>query len=68
MDAKVDGVVITPRHGKPVEIQALWIESLRLAARWASADGDEASAARHTADAARATTSFRDRFSRPRRR
>jgi len=29
MDARRDGVVITPRHGKPVEINALWCSSLR---------------------------------------
>lgn len=29
MDAKRDGFVFTPRHGKPVEIQALWQSSLR---------------------------------------
>lgn len=31
MDAKVDGEVITPRMGKPVEIQALWINALEIA-------------------------------------
>ena len=30
MDAKVGGYVVTPRHGKPVEIQALWYNALRL--------------------------------------
>ncbi|MEO8191690.1 MAG: amylo-alpha-1,6-glucosidase [Acidobacteriota bacterium] len=38
MDAKVDGRVITPRSGKPVEVQALWINALTLAgnssSRW----------------------------------
>ncbi|MBI4872328.1 MAG: glycogen debranching enzyme family protein [Candidatus Riflebacteria bacterium] len=29
MDAKVGGRVITPRRGKPVEIQALWYNALR---------------------------------------
>lgn len=33
MDARVDGREITPRIGKPVEIQALWINALRLGAR-----------------------------------
>ena len=33
MDARVDGRVITPRIGKPVEVQALWINALRLAGR-----------------------------------
>jgi glycogen debranching enzyme len=32
MDARRDGVVFTPRDGKPVEIQALWIQSLRSVA------------------------------------
>jgi predicted glycogen debranching enzyme len=40
MDARVDGREVTPRIGKPVEIQALWINALeygsRLDARWAS--------------------------------
>ena len=31
MDAKFDGVAVTPRVGKPVEIQALWINSLYAA-------------------------------------
>jgi predicted glycogen debranching enzyme len=40
MDAKVGDWVVTPRIGKPVEVQALWINALRIAghrsARWAS--------------------------------
>jgi len=39
MDAKVGDTVITPRIGKPVEIQALWINALHVgglcSARWA---------------------------------
>jgi len=30
MDAKVGERVVTPRHGKPVEIQALWYNALRV--------------------------------------
>jgi predicted glycogen debranching enzyme len=30
MDARVDGVPVTPRAGKPVEIQALWYNALRI--------------------------------------
>lgn len=37
MDAKVDGRVITPRRGKPVEIQALWIHALAVAERFTRA-------------------------------
>ena len=33
MDAKVGDWVVTPRIGKPVEIQALWINALRIAER-----------------------------------
>jgi predicted glycogen debranching enzyme len=33
MDALVDGWVVTPRIGKPVEVQALWLNALALAAR-----------------------------------
>jgi predicted glycogen debranching enzyme len=34
MDAKVGDWVVTPRIGKPVEIQALWLNALRIAADW----------------------------------
>ena len=36
MDAKVGDWVVTPRIGKPVEVQALWINALRIAADWNS--------------------------------
>lgn len=29
MDAARDGVIFTPRHGKPVEVNALWVSGLR---------------------------------------
>jgi predicted glycogen debranching enzyme len=65
MDAKVDGVPITPRHGKAVEIQALWVNALRRAAHWADLAGDTERGARHTAAATLAEASFRRRFWRP---
>jgi predicted glycogen debranching enzyme len=34
MDAKVGDWVVTPRIGKPVEIQALWLNALRIGARF----------------------------------
>lgn len=34
MDAKVGDWVVTPRAGKPVEIQALWINALRIAGKF----------------------------------
>jgi len=36
MDAKVDGKVITPRVGKPVEVQALWINALAIGKKFSS--------------------------------
>jgi len=37
MDAKVGDWVVTPRIGKPVEVQALWLNALQLAGgRWAT--------------------------------
>lgn len=34
MDAKVGDWVVTPRIGKPVEVQALWLNALHVAAEW----------------------------------
>jgi predicted glycogen debranching enzyme len=39
MDAKVDGQVITPRIGKPVEVNALWFCALRSMVRFAALVG-----------------------------
>ena len=36
MDARVGDWVVTPRHGKPVEINALWHGALSLMAEWGS--------------------------------
>ncbi len=59
MDAKVDGWVVTPRTGKPVEVNALWINALRACAVFAALLGEDA---RPYADAAaRARASF-ERF------
>jgi predicted glycogen debranching enzyme len=45
MDAKIGDLVVTPRTGKPVEIQALWYNALRimedLAGRFADSTGKE---------------------------
>jgi glycogen debranching enzyme len=38
MDAKIGEDVITPRIGKPVEIQALWVNALAIAGRWPGGD------------------------------
>ena len=30
MDVRINGIVVTPRHGKPVEISALWYNGLKI--------------------------------------
>ncbi len=44
MDAKIGDWVVTPRHGKPVEINALWYSNLRVMALVAAGAGDAARA------------------------
>lgn len=41
MDAKVGDWVVTPRCGKPVELQALWYNAIRLMGQWAVELGDD---------------------------
>jgi predicted glycogen debranching enzyme len=53
MDARCEGRVITPRIGKPVEIQALWINALQL------------TGGRYGSMAKRASESFHERFWNP---
>ena len=62
MDAKVGDWVVTPRHGKPVEIQALWVRSLKVGEDLATRFGESAYAARCRRDRIRAVQSFRARF------
>lgn len=42
MDAKVDDLVITPRIGKPVEINALWFNALKIMVQFAHCLGMDA--------------------------
>jgi predicted glycogen debranching enzyme len=62
MDAKVDGRVITPRSGKPVEIQALWYNALCVMADLAADFGDAHSQKRYAAMAVLARWSFNQLF------
>ncbi|HEX4137841.1 MAG TPA: amylo-alpha-1,6-glucosidase [Bryobacteraceae bacterium] len=41
MDARVGGRPVTPRSGKPVEVQALWYNAVRFAARLANDVDDQ---------------------------
>jgi predicted glycogen debranching enzyme len=62
MDAKVDGWVVTPRRGKPVEINALWYNALRLLEKWVSEEQGEEAAKPLAEHAERARESFNKRF------
>jgi predicted glycogen debranching enzyme len=58
MDARVGGEPVTPRRGKPVEIQALWYSALRTLEDLARRFGEAAASARFGAMASRAKESF----------
>jgi predicted glycogen debranching enzyme len=58
MDARIAGEPVTPRIGKPVEVNALWIEALAVAGRLARSD-------RWRAALSAAETAFVERFVRP---
>jgi len=62
MDAMVAGRPATPRHGKPVEIQALWYNALRVAEGLAREFNDADSATRLAGSAAQTSESFAARF------
>jgi len=62
MDAKVGDWVVTPRTGKPVEIQALWYNALRVMEELAGKFGDEAKRNEYAQMAERARASFNESF------
>jgi predicted glycogen debranching enzyme len=62
MDAKVGDWVVTPRIGKPVEINALWHFAHRAMARWHELLEDGAVAGRYANTADRIRDAFRARF------
>jgi predicted glycogen debranching enzyme len=62
MDAKVGDWVVTPRHGKPVEIQALWYNALRVMEQLAVRFKDSKAKKKYTAMAEKARASFNQLF------
>jgi predicted glycogen debranching enzyme len=62
MDAKVGDWVVTPRTGKPVEINALWHLALSCMGRWAPLVGDAPAAADYRRSAARVAHAFEHAF------
>ena len=62
MDAKVGEWVVTPRIGKPVEIQALWYNALRIMSDLAASFGDTERQAKYFEMAEIAQDSFNGQF------
>jgi predicted glycogen debranching enzyme len=62
MDAKVGDYVVTPRRGKPVEIEALWYNAPRVMQDLAHRLDDDANEKRYAEMAARAKRSFNQQF------
>lgn len=65
MDALVNNVPVTPRNGKPVEINALWYNALRIAAHWAGMLGFSDDRLSFEAQADQVLLSFRTAFWNP---
>lgn len=62
MDAKVGDWVVTPRIGKPVEINALWLHALTRMAEWATALGATDDATEYRRWLHKGSASFAARF------
>lgn len=62
MDAKVGDFVVTPRAGKPVEVQALWYNALRIMEGFAREFGDSGGEDHYREMAERAKTAFAAQF------
>jgi predicted glycogen debranching enzyme len=62
MDAKVGNWVVTPRRGKPVEINALWYNALCCMEVFAETLGQSEEAAQYKTKASRVLKSFNEKF------
>jgi predicted glycogen debranching enzyme len=67
MDAKTGDHVWTPRMGKPVEIEALWYNALKMAELWSTAMKDTGYAEQLRVWAGQVLQSFRAKFWNPKR-
>ncbi len=62
MDAKIGDWVVTPRVGKPVEINALWYFALTSMSRWAKELAESSDAAHFESAADRVKRAFQAKF------
>ena len=64
MDVNVDGILPTPRHGKPVEINAYWYNALCIMSRFQTLLG-RGDGSQYDAMAERTRAGFREKFWNP---
>lgn len=62
MDARIDGRCVTPRKGKPVEVNALWYNALMVMRSISKALGHKESAQKYSSMSSRVRASFEDLF------
>ena len=62
MDAKYDGVAATPRNGKPVEINAMWYNALKIIEELASKNKEPQKAKKYKKMATKCKNTFIEKF------
>lgn len=62
MDARIEGRPVTPRSGKPVEVEALWVNALSILAELEKRAGEADEAKRRSREAKQAQKSFETAF------
>ena len=62
MDAKVDGVAVTPRNGKAVEINSMWYNSLKIMENICKELRRKQKAKKYAEQAKLTKNSFEDKF------
>jgi len=62
MDVKYDGIPATPRNGKPVEINAMWYNALKIMVELAEYQKDDSKKEKYERMANKCKKSFREKF------
>jgi len=62
MDAKYAGIAVTPRNGKPVEINAMWYNALKIMSELATKNGDKDKVKKYEKMATKCKNSFENKF------
>lgn len=67
MDAKYDGIAVTPRNGKTVELNSLWYNANKIMADLENKFGTKAESKKYEALARKCKKSFNEKFYNPKR-